>query len=495
MVDKELPEKSNQLSFDAWADQLLERVSKSKAKTALAVEVQAKVRSQKEPSKVFDPDIGSDKKPDILTVGQLNKQIKAILEKNYATVWVKGEISNFKIYGSGHMYFTLKDEESAITGVMFAGHAKVLKFKPQDGMEVIVRAQVSLYLQRGNHQLLCEVMEPVGFGALQAAYEQLKAKLTAEGLFELARKRPLPPYPERIALITSPTGAAVRDMLNILHRRAAGSVQVTVIPTSVQGDKAPAEICAAIELANKLACFDVLIVGRGGGGIEDLWAFNTESVIRAIAASRIPTISAVGHEVDFTIADFVADLRAPTPSAAAELVAKNKADLADRVQLLTRSLVQQMKRDMGLFRQKVLALTRGLVDPKRRLQDLSLRADDLGQRLNVAIGRFITDNRMHVRLLIQKLSPPTLKIQKNRTHLGRLELQMASRMAMAIESRRTAFLKTAGRLDGLSPLKVLDRGFSIVKKGQEVIKKTEQVAAGDRLQITVSNGELSCQIL
>ena len=261
--------------------------------------------------------------PSVLSVEQLNVYIKQLLEGQVGQVWVRGELSNFKAHTSGHFYFSLKDSKSQITAVMFRGHNARLKFKPTDGMEVIVRGRITVYEPRGNYQLMCEMMEPVGAGALQKAFEQLKMKLKAEGLFDAARKRPIPTFPRHIAIVTSPTGAAIRDIMNVLSRRAK-SIQVTVVPTVVQGEAAAPQICEALAKAIKLRDVDAIIVGRGGGSIEDMWCFNDEKLARAIAASPIPIISAVGHEIDFTIADFVADLRAPTPSARAACSARSR---------------------------------------------------------------------------------------------------------------------------------------------------------------------------
>jgi exodeoxyribonuclease VII large subunit len=299
-----------------------------------------------------EEDAQESKEPKVLSVSDLNRYIKELLEGQFATIWLKAEISNFKAHTSGHFYFSLKDSRAQISAVMFRGYNGQLRFRPEDGMEVLVRGKITVYEPRGNYQIFCEMMEPVGAGALQKAFEQLKAKLQKEGLFDEARKRPLPALPRHIAIVTSPTGAAIRDMLNVLGRRFKGA-HVTVIPCKVQGDAAPGEIVEAIKLAQKLKDVDVMIVGRGGGSIEDLWAFNDERVARAIAAARVPVISAVGHEIDFTIADFVADLRAPTPSAAAELVVRNAADLVDRLRGYQRALTLALAQRMNFSREQL----------------------------------------------------------------------------------------------------------------------------------------------
>ena len=268
-----------------------------------------------------------------LTVTELTRRIKDTLETGFADVWVVGEISGLRIPSSGHLYFSLKDKGANIKCVFFRSGSRFLRFRPEDGLEVILRGRLSLYEPRGEYQIIAEYMEPKGLGALQLAFIQMKEKLEKDGLFDPARKRPLPPYPKCIGVVTSPTGAAVRDILKVLKRRAPG-VHVIIAPASVQGESAPAEVARAIEDLNRRGGLDVLIVGRGGGSLEDLAAFNTEVVARAIFNSNIPVISAVGHEIDFTIADFVADLRAPTPSAAAEIVAKSEEELRHRLEYL-----------------------------------------------------------------------------------------------------------------------------------------------------------------
>jgi exodeoxyribonuclease VII large subunit len=435
--------------------------------------------------------------PEVLTVSALNRSIKGLLEKTFPFLWVKGEISNFKVPASGHMYFTLKDSTSQVRAVMFRGFAQALKFKPEDGMEVLVRCKVTAYEPRGDYQLFCEVMEPVGFGALQVAFEKLKAKLQSEGLFAPEKKRALPALPRRIGIITSPTGAAIRDMLNILSRRMGAGLDITIIPTPVQGDKAPAEIVRAIETANRLGSerFDVLIVGRGGGSLEDLWAFNEEIVARAVANSKIPTISAVGHEVDFTICDFVADLRAPTPSAAAELVVKNKQDLLERISFLQRHLVQHVNRVMQISKAKSEGLSKRLVDPKRRLQDLMLRCDEWTDRLIQAVGRYLQDNGTNVKFLREKLGTPEERIKLADQKVENLVQRMGSAVNKAMQTKRGKFGEMISLLNGLSPLAVLDRGYSIVKKGGQIVKDSTQVKRGDEVTITLHKGQVSSRIL
>src|SRR5712691_8736350 len=279
----------------------------------------------------------------VFTVSQLTERLRAVVEEQFPAVWVEGEISNFRVFGSGHAYFTLKDEAAQVRGVLFRTRVRRLRFEPGDGQHVLAFGSLEVYAQRGEYQLVVELLEPRGLGALQLAFEQLKQRLGAEGLFETARKRPLPPFPRKIGVVTSPSGAAIRDILRIIGRRFAG-LHIVLAPCRVQGEGAAEEIAQGIVGLNRLGGVDVIIAGRGGGSLEDLWAFNEEVVARAIAGSKIPVISAVGHEVDVTIADFVADLRAPTPSAAAELVVREKQAIVDGLADLRHRLHRSMGR-------------------------------------------------------------------------------------------------------------------------------------------------------
>jgi exodeoxyribonuclease VII large subunit len=431
--------------------------------------------------------------PAVYSVEQLNVYIKQLLEGQVGMVWVRGELSNFKAHTSGHFYFSLKDAKSQITAVMFRGHNSRLKFKPHDGLEVIVRGRITVYEPRGNYQLMVEMMDPVGAGALQKAFEQLKAKLKAEGLFESARKKPIPAFPRHIAVVTSPTGAAIRDILNVLSRRAK-SIQVTVVPTVVQGESAAPQIREALKKALSLPDVDAVIVGRGGGSIEDMWCFNDEALARMIAASPIPIISAVGHEIDFTISDFVADLRAPTPSAAAELVAKSSLELENKIASLERMLRSQMEKKTKLLKEKALGLSKRLVDPKRRLQDLNLRNDELLTRLESAANRVFAEQRHHVRLLLQKLGSPTDLIKRKQKEIVFLSTRTEKALMFSLQKKSARMGRLMGILDSLSPLKVVDRGYSIVTKNDEVIKSASQVKVGDKLDIRLAEGSLTAVV-
>lgn len=429
----------------------------------------------------------------IHSVSDINSAIKEQLEGEFALVWLQGEISNFKPHTSGHFYFTLKDSKAQISAVMFKGFNRHIKFKPADGMEVLVRGKITVYEPRGNYQIFCEVMEPVGLGALQIAYEQLKKKLQAEGLFDKTKKRAIPKLPTKVAIVTSPTGAAIRDMLNVLGRRMK-SLDITIFPCAVQGNQAVREIVKAIELANTIGGFDVMIVGRGGGSIEDLWSFNEESVVRAIAASRIPTVSAVGHEVDFTIADFVADLRAPTPSAAAELISQNAADMVDKLQAQFKSLRLVMFKTLQADQQKVQFLSRKLVDPRRKLQDLSIRCDELQERLNLSIQSLIERKKLNLIAVKSRLVNPSQVIELSRRKIEQISKTLVFGLQKLISKKREVFLKNTSALDSMSPLKVLDRGYSIVKMESTVLKQTQGVKVGDSLEVILRQGKLNAKV-
>lgn len=429
----------------------------------------------------------------VLSVEQLNRQIRQMIEGELGMVWVQGEISNFKAHTSGHHYFSLKDSKSQISAVMFRGYNSRLRFKPVDGLEVIVRGRVSVYEPRGSYQIVCEMMEPVGAGALQKAFEQLKEKLKKEGLFEQARKRPLPVMPKHIAIVTSPTGAAIRDMLNVLSRRNR-SVNVTLVPTIVQGEAAPPQICEALRKAAMLPDVDVIIVGRGGGSIEDLWCFNDETLARAIAACPVPVISAVGHEIDFTIADFVADLRAPTPSAAAELVVKNTADVCQKLEGYEKMLKLAMSRFLRVENQKLQTLTARLVDPKRRLQDLILRNDELSSRLQQALSNYFEKRRLELKVSTESLPTPEKLIGEKRSEIELLYLKMKNQITCMVDVKNKDLERMMALLESLSPLKVVERGYSVVRKDSELVKTVQQVKAGDLVSVKLAKGGFTATV-
>lgn len=390
----------------------------------------------------------------ILSVSELTKYIKEKLESDYAlaNVWVKGEISNLKIHSSGHIYLTLKDRDSCVKTVMFRSRGRRLVFQPENGMAVIVRGYISLYERDGTYQLYAEEMEPDGVGALYVAFEQMKQKLAARGLFDQGRKRSLPKFPRVVGIVTSPTGAAVQDMLNILRRRWTG-LHIILVPVLVQGPTAPSDIASAIERLNNKANIDVMIVGRGGGSLEELWAFNTEEVAMAIAGSRIPVVSAVGHETDFTIADMVADLRAPTPSAAAELV------VPERMEMLrySASLEQRIKR----------GVTALLQQNRRRLTVLS--ESHVLQR-----PFLITGNRQQ---LVDSLVS---------------SLHRAGKLRLA--DKAAVLTNLAGKLEVLSPLSTLARGYSICTSDGSVVRDASEVSTGQEVRVILNKGNLFCTV-
>ncbi|PWU14121.1 MAG: exodeoxyribonuclease VII large subunit [Bdellovibrio sp.] len=411
-------------------------------------------------------------KPRVMSVEELNRAIRGTLEGKFDLIWVQGEISNFKAHTSGHFYFSLKDQRAQVKAVMFRGQNGRLKFKPTDGMEVLVRGKISVYEPRGDFQIIVDLMEPVGAGALQKAFEQLKHKLQSEGLFEAGRNPPLPAFPRQIGIVTSPTGAAIRDILNILARRNRG-VAVTVVPTLVQGGTAAPQICEALQKAWKLPNLDVIILGRGGGSIEDLWAFNDENLARLIAASPVPVISAVGHEIDFTIADFVADLRAPTPSAAAELAVRDVDQIKGKFQQEARLLFQCWQKQQGQRLRQIQFLSQRLVDPKRRVQDLMLRNDELLERLQLAHGNFRQRIGYRLQLSTEKLRP---------------------RMDHQVVRARAGLQKFMGMLEALSPLKTMDRGYSLAVMEGRIVRSIGEVKPGTRFQLRVSDGWIEAMV-
>lgn len=433
----------------------------------------------------------------VVTVSELNHRIRASLEAGYADIWVEAEISNLRVPSSGHCYLTLKDSSSQLRAVMFRYARKVLRFIPQDGMKVVCFGSINVYEPRGEYQLIIERMEPRGVGALQVAFEQLKNKLAVEGLFDEKRKRPLPFLPQRIGVITSGTGAALRDILQVLCRRFPG-LHIRVLPVAVQGEGAAREIAAAIADANAYAVADVLIVGRGGGSLEDLWAFNEECVARAIFDSAIPVISAVGHEVDFTIADFVADMRAPTPSAAAELAVREKQELVRSVATLHAGLARRVSQRMAIERTAARSAADRLVRSARMIADAQLAHDDLQQRLLQALPQVCAVRRMAQRTARARLMTlaPRQRIEACRSAAGFLREALGRNSSFALERMRSRLQMDLGRLSGLNPAAILARGYSIVRlqSSGSVVRRSPDVRAGDRLQIEMQQGSIDCLV-
>ncbi|MCX8116524.1 MAG: exodeoxyribonuclease VII large subunit [Desulfobacterota bacterium] len=433
----------------------------------------------------------------ILTVTELTQQIKEMLEERFPDLWVEGEISNLRIPPSGHLYFTLKDDLSQIRAVLFRTQARTLKFLPEDGLHVICRGRIGLYEKRGEYQLILEAMEPKGLGALQLAFLQLKERLEKEGLFDPSHKKPLPFLPQTIGIITSPTGAVIQDMIRIIHRRFE-NVRLLLYPVRVQGEGAPQEIVEAIGYFNRCKNVDVIIVGRGGGALEDLWAFNDEAVARAIYRSKIPIISAVGHETDYTIADFVADLRAPTPSAAAEMVVRDKREVQRQIEYLRYRLETTMGRGIGRYRSELAYLLKALVDPKRRIEEAYLRLDDLGLRFRRSLFSELGRRKEAVDFFTQRLhlQNPAQKIKRHRSALADWGHRLNQRIGHLIEVRREAWRGIVGKLESLNPLAVLERGYSLTRKmpSLDIVRDYREVTCGEEVEVTLSRGRLHCRV-
>jgi exodeoxyribonuclease VII large subunit len=434
----------------------------------------------------------------VWTVSGLTALVKGTLEAGFGGLWVEGEISNLRVVSSGHVYFTLKDEGAQIRAVLFRGRTRRLRFDPADGLHVLAFGNLDVYAARGEYQLVCEVLEPKGLGALQLAFDQLRMRLAAEGLFDEARKRPLPALPRRVGLITSPTGAAVRDFLRVATRRFSG-IQVLVCPVRVQGETAAAEIAEALAELNRRGDLDVLVLARGGGSLEDLWAFNEEAVARAVAASKIPVISAVGHETDVTIADFVADLRAPTPSAAAELVVREKARLAADLTALGQRLERALRQRVDRLAERVadLGRRRVLADPSRTLRDQIRRVDELGVRLARTAQRRHAEATERLTRAGRTLRPALLatRLRHDRRGLAELSRRLAGVASGSVERRGRAIEALAGRLDSLSPLACLARGYAVCQSTSgDVVRRATDVAAGEAVKVRLGVGRLDCRV-
>jgi exodeoxyribonuclease VII large subunit len=435
----------------------------------------------------------------VITVSELTAEIRGLLEGQLGEVWVEGEISNCRVWNTGHMYFTLKDGTAQIRAVMFRTALRYLRFKPEDGLHVIARGRLSVYEPKGEYQIVCEHMEPHGLGALQLAFDQLKRKLHAEGLFEQARKRPLPSLPRKIGIVTSLDGAALRDIIKVLRRRHPNA-HLVIRPTRVQGEGAAAEITRALGAIGKVPGVDVIITGRGGGSTEDLWAFNEEIVARAIARCPVPVISAVGHEVDITIADFVADLRAPTPSAAAEMVVAAKDDFCSRIDRLGHRLNAaargSIQRRQHLLH--VLSARRGLAGWHARLAMQARHAAELSHALRRGMLARIARRERDYRALRQQLETHDLR-RRMAGIRGRLQAADERLGAAAVRSRDRIdgrFRVLAGRLDNLSPLAVLARGYAVCWTADRtaIIRRAAAVTPGDRVRVTLHEGEIDCEV-
>ncbi len=429
------------------------------------------------------------------TVSELTGELRGILLEHFTDVLVSGEISGTKLASSGHYYFTLKDQTAQIRSVCYKMTARYLKFKPQDGVAVLARGRLDLYDARGELQLVVDSLEPQGHGALQFAFEQLKQKLAAEGLFDPARRRPLPAMPDRIGIVTSPTGAVIRDILEILERRSPGR-HLRLYPTQVQGEGAAGQIAGGIEYFSESGWAEVVIVARGGGSMEDLWAFNEERVARAIAACSVPVISAVGHETDFTIADFVADLRAPTPSAAAELVAATRASLVDRLNAGESKLRQAARLTLALLARR---LAHQAMEPARLHRAMGRRmqrADELDYRLRDSV-RSVIDRRKRLQdSLLSRLSRQDVRLRfaEARRRLEGYEAWIRQRMRLELTHAGAALSPLEAHLAQLSPLKILDRGYAIVEREGKLVKSPEDAPTGSDLRLRLAKGELAAKV-
>lgn len=428
----------------------------------------------------------------IFTVSRLNQTVRLLLEQEMGQVWISGEISNFTQPSSGHWYFTLKDDTAQVRCAMFRNSNRRVTFRPQHGQQVLVRANITLYEPRGDYQIIVESMQPAGEGLLQQKYEQLKAKLQAEGLFDQQYKQPLPSPAHCVGVITSKTGAALHDILHVLKRRDP-SLPVVIYPTAVQGDDAPGQIVRAIELANARGECDVLIVGRGGGSLEDLWSFNDERVARAIFASRIPVVSAVGHETDVTIADFIADLRAPTPSAAAEIVSRNQLELLRQIQHGQQRLEMAMDYYIANRTRRFTQLHHRLQQqhPQLRLARQQTVLERLRQRMNFALENKIKQANQRQQRVSQRLSQqnPQSRIYRAQTRIQQLEYRLAENIRARLSAQRERFGNVVTHLEAVSPLSTLARGYSVTTATDgKVLKQTKQVKTGDVLTTRLSDG-------
>ncbi|MBI3812699.1 MAG: exodeoxyribonuclease VII large subunit [Nitrospirae bacterium] len=433
----------------------------------------------------------------IFSVSALTRLIKQQLEGRLADIWVEGEISNLRIPTSGHIYLTLKDENAQVRAVIFRSSGRTIKFVPKEGQQVLCRGRVTVYEPRGEYQIVIDTLEPRGLGALQAAFEQLKERLQKEGLFDPSWKKPLPVLPQRIGIVTSPTGAAIRDILKILGGRRV-HLQILIHPVPVQGAGAASAIASAIDELNELDRFDLLIVSRGGGSLEDLWAFNEESVARAIFRSRIPVISAIGHEVDYTIADFVADLRAPTPTAAAEIVVRSWQEWQDRIEIQRARLNQAVRHCLEMARSRLRVYQRSLRDPRQAIEAYLLRLDELDGRIRQGLFntlRYQSQRLRHARESLLHRSP-TERLHRLSTRAQELTKQFEIQIGFYLRQKRNRLESLLTTMDGLSPLAILSRGYSITRKLPEMtlIKEARSVEPGQQVHVRLHRGSLICRV-
>jgi exodeoxyribonuclease VII large subunit len=433
----------------------------------------------------------------IFTVSELNSAIAAVLGGEFSDIWVSGEISGARLATSGHYYFTLKERDSQVRCVAFRSAHRYWKFKPQDGLAVLARGRLDVYEARGEYQLLVESLEPQGYGALQLAFEQLKKKLAAEGLFAAARKRPLPRFPRRIGIVTSPRGAVIADLIHVLSRRFPG-IHVRLFPALVQGEGSVEEVRRGIEFFSRNSWADVLIVARGGGSLEDLWTFNEEAVARAIAASRVPVVSAVGHETDVTIADFVADLRAPTPSAAAELVVPIRADLLERVAIARAKAAQALRYRLALLERRLRqqGIDRAWNILHRRIGRSLQRIDEQEYRMRERLRALIAARERERRALEVRLRRFDMRprLSADRRRMEAAHANALTRITAHLARRRRAWEQLALKLSQLSPLRILERGYAIVSADGHILKDASAALPGRQIHVRLAKGELDATV-
>lgn len=434
-----------------------------------------------------------------VTVTALTRHVKRLIDNEPALqeVWLRGELSNVKLHSRGHLYFTVKDDKSRVQAVMFAGNNRHMKFKPENGMKVLIRGEVSVFEPYGQYQLYVREMQPDGIGNLYLAYEELKRKLEFEGLFSDERKKPIPRYPSEIGVITSPTGAAIRDIFTTIKRRYP-SARITVFPVLVQGVNAKDSIVRAIEMANAMAMLDVLIVGRGGGSIEELWAFNEEDVARSIANSQIPIISAVGHETDFTISDFVSDLRAPTPTGAAEFAVPSMVELKERLDQRVHRLVRAMRERKQNEQERLTRLQKSyafrypnqLVSQKE--QELDLQVERLRKTMKRQVDYTREQlHRTHIQLMRRH---PEQLLNESVKGLEELNAALHKEMKRVVQGKHRDFALAASKLNALSPLKIMERGYSLAYKDNQLVKSVKQVEPGDVIKVQMSDGKIDAHV-
>ncbi len=450
------------------------------------------------PAQCYNSRMNATENMEIWSISQLTRQVKGLLETSFGAVWLTGEISNWKVAASGHAYFTLKDEHSQIDAVIFSGVLSRVRFRPENGLQILAHGRVSVYERRGNYQIVLDQMQPQGAGALQLAFEQLKHKLEAEGLFALEHKKPLPMLPRRIGIVTSPTGAAIRDMLNVLGRRFSG-LHVLLFPARVQGKEAAPEIVAGIHFLDHYGV-DVIIIGRGGGSLEDLWPFNEEMVVRAVHQAKTPIISAVGHEVDFSLSDFAADLRAPTPSAAAELVVQERDALQERVRVARKRTENALRRTVDAVwrRFEKAGCSYVFQRPEELFRQKRQHCDELRMRFNSAMDDLILERRKKLEHLQRGLAlvSPSSRLMREQERLRMLRTRWHHEGEKLTRHFRGSLHPLVAKLEALSPLAILTRGYALARKLPErsLVRDIAELSAGDSLEMRFGRGEARVRV-